>query len=207
LPPLKGARPNLGFKEIEAPHVFENIYFPGRPDWKPIEMVLYDYCIDGNHPNGTHPIFQWIRRIYEVNVGYYRPIAANVDVDPSVGSSVFGFDVSFKKNGYLDLYDGCGNVIESWRFDNCWPLNANFGELDMGNSEVLTCDVTLRYDRAYEVVTDPFAASSPAQPTYRDVPTPLPPPPSDVLHNFFDRADPALGFIGDINPQGATGLT
>ena len=49
----------------------------------------------------------------------------------------------------LILYDGCGNKIERWVFENVWPQSAEFGELDMQSSEVVTGDVTLRYDRAY----------------------------------------------------------
>ena len=42
LPPSKASRPNLQFKELEAQHVSETIYFPGKPDWKPITVTLYD---------------------------------------------------------------------------------------------------------------------------------------------------------------------
>jgi hypothetical protein len=57
---------------------------------------------------------------------------------------------NFVKSGcYLTLYDGCGEMIEGWVLENVWCQNAEFGELDMQSSEVVTCEVTLRYDRAY----------------------------------------------------------
>ena len=49
----------------------------------------------------------------------------------------------------LVLYDGCGNPLEMWSFDGLWPQAAEFGQLDMSSAEVVTCDVTMRYDRAY----------------------------------------------------------
>ena len=42
LPPNKTARPTLSFKEMEAQHLNETIYFPGKPDWKPINLTLYE---------------------------------------------------------------------------------------------------------------------------------------------------------------------
>jgi hypothetical protein len=40
-------------------------------------------------------------------------------------------------------------MIEGWKLEGVWCQNAEFGELDMQSSEVVTCDVSLRYDRAY----------------------------------------------------------
>lgn len=130
--PLKGGRPNVSFKEIEAPHIYENIYYHGKPEWKPIQWILYEHC--GGELK-SHPIFDWIKRAY----------------DPDYGNFWAAEDQQFKQKGRLDILDGCGNVIEKWQFDNMWPQQANFGEVDYGNSEVITCDVTFRYDRAYIV--------------------------------------------------------
>ena len=42
LAPHKSARPTITFKEIEAQHLTETIYYPGKPDWKPVALTLYD---------------------------------------------------------------------------------------------------------------------------------------------------------------------
>jgi hypothetical protein len=42
LPPFKGGRPGLTFKEMDAQHLNETIYFPSKPDWKPINLSLYE---------------------------------------------------------------------------------------------------------------------------------------------------------------------
>lgn len=128
LPPLKGARPSLTFKEIECQHLTETVYFPIKPDWKPISLTLYDIIKDEN------PVFDWIQLCYDpANGSKWSPSVSN----------------KFKKQAELVLYDGCGDIIETWIFENAWPQVAEWGELDMGSSEVVTVDITLRYDRAY----------------------------------------------------------
>lgn len=127
LPPLRSARPSLSFKEMEAQHTTETIYFPGKPDWKPITLSLYDI------KKPVHPVMKWIKELY----------------DPQEGTYKYSCDGFKKSRATLELYDGCGKVIETWIYENVWPQNAEFGELDMQSSEYLTCDLTLRYDRAY----------------------------------------------------------
>lgn len=55
LPHRKGARPSLSFTEEEAQHVSEKVYFPMKPDWKPIQLSLYDI----NRNQDRNPIFDW----------------------------------------------------------------------------------------------------------------------------------------------------
>lgn len=128
LPPLKSARPSLSFREMEIKHLNENIYYPARPDWKPISLVLYDV-----KTGGQHPVFEWIRRAYDPQSGEWYPVVSR----------------NFLKDARLELYDGCGNVVETWVWENAWPQVADFSDLDMGNQELVTCDLTLRYARAY----------------------------------------------------------
>ena len=128
LAPLKSSRPTLSFKEIEVPHLTENIFFPGRPEWKPISLTLYDV------KQNINPVFEWLAQIYDPRS------------DSKYSPSCDGFK---KSQARLELYDGCGNTLETWVFESIWPNLVDFGELDMTNCEVITCDLTLRYDRAY----------------------------------------------------------
>lgn len=127
LPPVKSARPGIAYKEIVAEHLNETIYFPGKPDFKTLTVTLYDMKRD------THPIFEWIQRLY----------------NPCEGDYFTSTDTNFKLRARLELYDGCGNTLETWVYENIWPVNCEFGELDMGSSEVITADLTMRYDRAF----------------------------------------------------------
>jgi hypothetical protein len=54
-----------------------------------------------------------------------------------------------KERATLEMYNGCGDVLETWVFENAWPQAVEFGDLDMSSSDVVTCDLTIRYDRAY----------------------------------------------------------
>mgnify|MGYP006056045779 CR=1 FL=1 len=127
LPPQKGARPNVSFREIEAQHVTETVYFPGKPEWKPINLTLYETNA------GEHPVWRWIKSLYDPRAGTWNP-------------SCNGFK---KPEARLELYDGCGEVLETWVYENVWVQSAEFGDLDMSSPDVVTCDLTLRYDRAY----------------------------------------------------------
>jgi hypothetical protein len=131
LPPSKSARPSISFKEIEVQHLSETIYFPGKPDWKPLNLTVYDV----KTPDSSHPIIKWISKLYEVDNFTF-----------SYKKSCDGFKVSFVN---LFMFDGCGNKCETWTFESVWVQSADFGELDMSSSDVIYCDLTLRYDRAY----------------------------------------------------------
>jgi hypothetical protein len=127
LPPAKSARPSLSFKEMEFLHLTESIYYPGKPDWKPVGLTLFDLVKNKN------PVVDWIKDIYDAQHGTYTTST----------------DSGFKKNARLESYDGCGNLLETWVFENAWPQNIEFGDLDMASGEILYIDLTLRYDRAY----------------------------------------------------------
>lgn len=129
LPPDKGARPSLSFKEVEAQHLNEIIYYPGKPEWKPINLTLYDLKKNQN------PVIDWLSEQYNTKSGRW-----------SIG---YGGGGEFKKNAVLEMYDGCGEILEQWKFENVWPNNIEWGELDMSDSSYVTIDLTLRYDRAY----------------------------------------------------------
>lgn len=129
LPPSKSARPNLTFKEMEVQHLNETVYFPSKPDWKPVNLTLYEV-----KSPAIHPVFEWLKEIYDPeNDARWRP-------------SCDGFK---KREATLELYDGCGSVLETWIFESIWPQAVEFGDLDMSLSDVVICELTLRYDRAY----------------------------------------------------------
>lgn len=125
LPPLKSARPNLSFKDINVEHVIETITFPGKPEWKTINLTLYDLKM------GNHPVFNWIKKLYDPENGTYK------------------MPTNLKKEATLTMLDGCGKEIEKWKFENAYPQSVEFGELDFSSSDYVTVDLTLKYDRAY----------------------------------------------------------
>lgn len=132
----KAARPSISFKEIEVPHLVETIYYPGRPDWKPLKVTLYDVA-------NNNPVWNWINRNYDVkenSLNYY-------------GSMQYANNIleegKFKRNINIYMLDGCGNAIESWTYENAYPSEIEYGDTDMSTSETMKITLTLRYDRAY----------------------------------------------------------
>lgn len=127
LPPSKASRPNVSYKEIEAQHLNETIYFPGKLDWKPITLTLYEI------KKNDHPVFEWLK----------------LQIDPEKGTSGPSCNGFKKPNARLELYNGCGDVLETWIFEAIWPQTIEFGDVDMSSSDIITCEITLRFDRAY----------------------------------------------------------
>jgi hypothetical protein len=142
LPPRKSARPSLSFKEIEVQHLSETVYYPIKPEWKTLNLVLYDIRCNENI------IFEWVRMIYNPDTSGQRIWNPSVNGFPTILSS------PFKKTAILELYDGCGNILEQWIYENAWPQTIDWGDLDMDSQDIVTVDVTLRYDRAYFVATN-----------------------------------------------------
>ena len=129
LPPSKCSRPSISFKEMDAQHISETISFPSKPEWKPVTLTLYDLKINKN------PVMEWIGKLYSVS-----------ENKVSWGPSCSGFKLG---DCALNLLDGQGTTIESWWFDNAWAQNVEFGDLDYASSDVVTIDLTIKYDRAY----------------------------------------------------------
>lgn len=142
LPPQKVGKVGLSFKEIQAEHLNETIYFPSKPDWKPITLTLYDIAKEDQNP-----VFAWIRRGYDT-----RPDQCSLWT-PCLSAGLKA------AQAYLEELDGCGEVLERWILEHIWIQQAEFSGGDMANADVVTCDVTLRYDRAY--IDSPYTAADP----------------------------------------------
>lgn len=150
LPPEKSARPTLSFKEMDVNHLIEDVYYPAKPEWKPITITLYDL------KRQEHPVFKWLQNMYDPENGIFY--------EPNSGEN----DTKFIKECTLKMLDGTGNVIETWIYEDCWPQAVNFQSLDMGmGSGILTCEITLRYARAYITTSPSISASSTAASTAR----------------------------------------
>ncbi len=139
LPPERGARPSVTIKENEAQHLNEIIYFPSKPDWKPINLTLYDLKLNRN------PVIEWLSNQYNPQTGRW-----NIGYGEITGLGALQDTGEFKKDAQIQMLDGCGNIIEEWELQNVWPNNIEWGELDMSDSNYMTVDLTLRYDRAYK---------------------------------------------------------
>lgn len=140
LPPLRGARPSITLKEGEARHLSENYYYPVyKPDWKPLPLTLYDLSSRTNTVKTPHPVFEWLKQMYDPSIGRMVPSVYTV----GVGSTLIMPQIR------IELYDGCGAMLEQWILEDVWPTSIDFRELDMNSVDICLCDLQLRYARAY----------------------------------------------------------
>lgn len=143
LPPERSARPTLSFKEMEARHLNEDIYYPAKPEWRPVTLTLYDL------QKSNHPVFEWLRLVYDPRQGNWKaPICTGCGVQPA--------SAKFIKDCYLTMVDAVGYALEIWVFQDAWLREANFQTLDMSQSSIMTCELTLRYARAFILTADSF---------------------------------------------------
>lgn len=135
LPPKRSSRPNLSFKEIEFQHLTESVWFPVKPEWKTLTLSLMESRCNKN------PVFDWIKSHENVpEEGLYNP--KNGTFRPTVSSGI-------KRTGILLILGGCGETLEKWTLEGCYPQTVDWGELDMDSTEIMTVDITLRFERAY----------------------------------------------------------
>jgi hypothetical protein len=127
MPPERAARPSLSIKEIDAVHLNETIYYPGRPEWKPLQVTLFDVM-------RTNPIWDWLSKFYDPNTGAYKISSNGIH--------------NLKKVARVYILDGQGNECERWLYYGAFPTEIEFGELDMTDPDMVKVTLTLRYDRA-----------------------------------------------------------
>jgi hypothetical protein len=154
-PPTTAARPKLTFNDFQVNHLVEIITIPGRPVWNPITITVYDIPLgDYGQNKGKHPIYEWILSLYgrKSNDFSYYPSGKVSSREKRYNQATRGFGAiaQFKlPQAYITMYDGCGTKLEQWTLESVWPSEIDFGELDMGSSEVSLITMTLKYDRAY----------------------------------------------------------
>lgn len=146
------ARPKLSYSEIEVNHVIEKIRFAGRPDWDTLRVSLYDVA-------QTNPAWGWITSNY-----YLR--SANNPNQVSVGY-LGGAAPNFKRNIQIFMLDGCGFALEAWNYMNAYPVDVDWGQVDMGRTDAMRVNMTLRYDRAYWQICDKNIVNVAAQYMFR----------------------------------------
>lgn len=121
------ARPSLSFQPVEMHHNQEVAYFAGKQTWEPITLVWYD---SEQNPDISKGLYHWIETLTNmtsVNVNHPR---------------------NYKRQAQLAMLDGSGQVTERWTMYGTWPESSNWQELNYTGTELMTCEASMRYDRA-----------------------------------------------------------
>jgi hypothetical protein len=136
------ARPSLTIEETEINYLNGKTWIPGKASWETITVTYIDAAV-----TELQPLYNWLASVYNFS-------------DP-VGLSMGSQRQDYTAIGVIYTYDGCGTPLEEWVLQDMWPQAINWGELDMGDSELLTIELTLRYsDVQYQGLCPEFVPSS-----------------------------------------------
>lgn len=130
------SRPSFKFDEAEMHHNQEIVRFAGKQSWEPVTLKWYD---GEQNPDIARGVYHWLETV--VNM-------ASIQV---------ASPTNYKKQATLAVTNGNGNTNERWTMYGTWPQAVNWQELDYSATELLTCEATMRYDRAVRDCVQPVA--------------------------------------------------
>ena len=120
------AKPSLSNGEIALDHINTQRYVKGKSVWNSIAVTLYDAIV----PSGAQSVMEWVRLHHESATGRD------------------GYSSFYKKQIKLHQLSPLGEVIEEWILNGTYIMDSNFGSLDWSTEDVVTIEMTLRYDWA-----------------------------------------------------------
>lgn len=125
-------RPKINMDELELNFLHGKTWKPGKATFEPITVSYID-AVQTSNADLTRHLYDWIASVYEFND----------HVQQRMGEKRHDFSAT----GILKILDGCGKVMERWILGGMWPVSVNFGDLDYASSDVLSIELSLRYDR------------------------------------------------------------
>lgn len=122
---VTASRPNLSIEETEINHLNAKTWIPGKAAWETITVTYIDVAHETNRM-----IWNWLATTYDFTDPVNLPMGNKRDWDAT---------------GILNMYDGCGVLLETWNLQHMWPQAINWGEVDYSSSDNCTIELTLRY--------------------------------------------------------------
>ena len=119
------SRPQLDIEETELNFLNGVTWIPGKGKWQPLSVTYVDVS-----DQLQQPLYNWLVAVYD----FIHPELLHQTEKPG-----------WNGTGTLRMFDGCGNLIETWIMRSMWPQSINFGDLDYANSEEATIELSLRY--------------------------------------------------------------
>lgn len=147
------SRPNLSIEETEINHLNAKTWIPGKASWETITVTYLDVAHEE-----MRTLWNWLATVYDFTDPVMLGQAEKRDWDAT---------------GVLNMYDGCGTLVEGWELQHMWPSAINFGDLDYSVSDIATIELTLRFSdvkyRSYCPDFIPEACCSPCGTTVKKV--------------------------------------
>lgn len=113
---------NIGHKKIEFINSYRQI--ASKLEFQDLSVKLHDPIA----PSGAQQVMEWIRTHYE-------------SVSGRAGYADF-----YKRDVQLKMLDPVGTVVELWDIKGAFITSANFQSLDYTGDEIMTIDLTLKFD-------------------------------------------------------------
>ena len=119
------SRPNLDIEETEINFLNAKTWVPGKASWQTITVSYNDVAHEE-----MRSLYNWLATIYDFTDPVKLPMGNKRDWDAT---------------GVLNMYDGCGMLLEQWQLHHLWPTSIDFGDLDYQSSDISEIQLTLRF--------------------------------------------------------------
>ena len=140
------SRPELEIDELELQFLNASTWIPGKGRWQPLTVTFIDTGnTAGDKTASMQGLYDWIVGVYNFQ-GYY-PVSPNAQAT-SVKDLSQNERAGWEATATINMYDGCGGLIETWTLAGVFPTSVKFSEMDYTSSDEATIDLTLRFDRA-----------------------------------------------------------
>ena len=149
-----------GFTVGEAKHNFlsHTFYYPGKVEWKEINVSLIDPRGRGTPVNATQGAQGGLPDLSEnltkllLYSGYQLPQNTGVSVNGGDNGNIrlvskYKSTTPFAQMSIKQIDDD-GKSIETWTLKNAWVKDVNLGSLEYGADDLLEIQIKFRYDWA-----------------------------------------------------------
>jgi hypothetical protein len=128
-------RPSVSFGEITIPIYNSTMYLAGRHEWQPLTINVRD--------DSSGSVAKLVGQQLQKQMDFFQQ-----------ASAASGQDYKFQTN--IEILDG-GNgtstpvVLETWECYGCFLQSANYNNLAYSSNEVVTIQLSIRYDNALQI--------------------------------------------------------
>tara|TARA_R100001015_G_C4548325_1_gene110774 strand:- start:93 stop:791 length:699 start_codon:yes stop_codon:yes gene_type:complete len=139
-------RPSFDIGESEHKFINHTFYYPGRLTWNEITLTMVDPSV----PDTTGILMKML-----MASGYRFPENGNIrrsitkaDAVSAIGSCAIKVLGPGAQGDAASINKPEAKEIEIWTLKNPWIKSVSMGDLDYNSDDILTMDLTLRYDWA-----------------------------------------------------------
>jgi len=120
------SRPNMSVEEVEVNFLNAKTWIPGKAAWETMTVTYIDVATAD-----AKPLFDWLASVYN----FTDPVNLQMGSKRS----------DYTATALLKMWDGCGQLLETWEMKDVWPTSINFGDVDYASSDECTIELTMRY--------------------------------------------------------------